>query len=41
MKQVLQNIKDGSTEIAAVPCPRAGRGQLLIRTTRTLVSAGT
>jgi predicted dehydrogenase/threonine dehydrogenase-like Zn-dependent dehydrogenase len=41
MKQVLQNLKDGSTEVADVPCPRAGRGQLLIRTTRTLVSAGT
>jgi len=41
MKQVLQNLKDGSTEVADVPCPRAGRGQLLIRSTRTLVSAGT
>jgi predicted dehydrogenase/threonine dehydrogenase-like Zn-dependent dehydrogenase len=41
MKQVLQNLKDGSTEVAEVPCPRAGAGQLLIRTTRTLVSAGT
>ncbi len=39
MKQVLQNLKDGRTEVADVPCPRAGRGQLLIRTTRTLVSA--
>ena len=41
MKQILQNLKDGNTEIAEVPCPRAGRGQLLLRTTRTLVSAGT
>ena len=41
MKQVLQNLKNGSTEVAEVPAPRAGRGQLLIRTTRTLVSAGT
>ena len=41
MKQVLQNLKDGSTEVADVPCPRVGHGQLLIRTTRTLVSAGT
>ena len=41
MKQVLQNLKDGSTEVADVPCPRLGPGQLLIRTTRTLVSAGT
>ncbi len=29
------------TEVAEVPAPRAGRGQLLIRTTRTLISAGT
>ncbi len=41
MKQVLQNLKDGSTELAEVPCPSAGRGQLLIRTACTLVSAGT
>ncbi len=41
MKQVLQNLKNGSTEVADVPCPRVGAGQLLIRTTRTLVSAGT
>ncbi|NJR41994.1 MAG: hypothetical protein HC767_04385, partial [Akkermansiaceae bacterium] len=41
MKQVLQNLKDGSTEVADVPAPRAGRGQLLIRSTHTLVSAGT
>ena len=41
MKQVLQNLKDGSTEVADVPCPRVGRGQLLMRTRRTLVSAGT
>ena len=41
MKQVLQNLKNGSTEVAEVPAPRAGRGQLLMRTMRTLVSAGT
>ena len=41
MKQVLQHLRDGTTEIADVPCPAAGRGQLLIRTSRTLVSAGT
>ena len=41
MKQILQNLKNGSTEVADVPCPRAATGQLLIRTTRTLVSAGT
>jgi predicted dehydrogenase/threonine dehydrogenase-like Zn-dependent dehydrogenase len=41
MKQVLQHLNDGSTEVANVPSPRAGPGQLLIRTTRTLVSSGT
>ena len=41
MKQILQNLKDGRTELAEVPCPRVGRGALLIRTTRSLISAGT
>ena len=41
MKQVLQSLMTGSTEIADVPCPAVERGQLLIRSTRTLVSVGT
>jgi predicted dehydrogenase/threonine dehydrogenase-like Zn-dependent dehydrogenase len=41
MHQVLQNLKTGVTELADVPSPRVGRGQLLLRTARTLVSAGT
>ncbi|MFO0783006.1 MAG: bi-domain-containing oxidoreductase [Phycisphaerales bacterium] len=41
MKQVLQSLKNGSTEVAEVPCPAPRRGHLLIRTTRTLVSVGT
>jgi predicted dehydrogenase/threonine dehydrogenase-like Zn-dependent dehydrogenase len=41
MKQVLQNLKDGKTELAEVPCPRVSEGQLLIRTSRSLISAGT
>lgn len=41
MKQILQNLKDGSTELAEVPCPWVGSGSLLIRTSRSLVSAGT
>lgn len=41
MKQILQSLKTGATEIADVPCPAAGRGQVVIRTSRTLVSAGT
>ena len=41
MKQILQNLKTGTTEVAEVPCPRVSGGQLLIRTTRSLISAGT
>ncbi|WP_280154572.1 bi-domain-containing oxidoreductase [Piscinibacter sp. XHJ-5] len=41
MKQLLQNLKTGETSVADVPCPAPRRGHLLIRTTRTLVSAGT
>ncbi|MBV9551137.1 MAG: bi-domain-containing oxidoreductase [Alphaproteobacteria bacterium] len=41
MKQVLQSLKTGVTEIAEVPCPAARRGHLLVRTANTLVSAGT
>ena len=41
MKQILQNLKNGVTEIVDVPVPAPGRGQALIRTSRTLVSAGT
>lgn len=41
MKQILQSLKTGVTEIVEVPCPSATQGQLLISTTITLVSAGT
>ena len=41
MKQILQNLKTGATAVAEVPCPRATSGHLLIRTTRSLISAGT
>ena len=41
MKQVLQNLKTGETELQDVPCPNFNRGTLLIRTRATLVSAGT
>jgi len=41
MKQILQSLKTGTTEIAEVPVPDIKRGQLLISTSRTLVSAGT
>jgi len=41
MKQLLQSLKDGSTSVADVPAPRTGRGQVLVRTVCSLVSAGT
>src|ERR1039457_3721571 len=41
MKQVLQCLKDGATQLAEVPAPSAVTGQLLIHTTTSLVSAGT
>ena len=41
MKQVLQSLKDGQVELADVPCPSLGRGSILIRTSRSLISAGT
>ena len=39
--QILQNLRTGETEIVDVPAPAIGRGQLLIRTSCSLVSAGT
>ena len=41
MKQILQSLKTGATEVAEVPVPGVSRGQLLIATSCTLVSAGT
>lgn len=41
MKQVLQNLSDGVTQIVEVPAPNATSGQLLIRTSTSLISAGT
>ena len=41
MKQVLQCLKDGTTQLAEVPAPSAGSGHLLIHATASLVSAGT
>ena len=41
MKQVLQSLKDGSTQLAEVPTPGPHRGELLLQTACTLVSAGT
>ena len=41
MKQILQNLKSGATEVATVPVPLASDGGLLIQTAKSLVSAGT
>lgn len=41
MKQVLQHLRTGEIELAEVPCASASTGKLLVRSTRTLVSAGT
>ena len=41
MKQILQSLKTGTPELTEVPCPAVGRGQLLIRSSCSLISAGT
>ena len=41
VKQILQSLKDGTTQLSDVPTPRASTGHLLIHTSATMVSAGT
>ena len=41
MKQILQSFKTGITELAELPSPTVKPGQILIQTTRSLVSLGT
>jgi len=41
MKQILQSFKTGKTELADLPTPKVKTGQILIQTTRSLVSLGT
>jgi len=41
MKQILQNLKTGEMELTEVPCPQVGKGQVLIQTRASLISAGT
>lgn len=41
MRQILQSLKTGATDMFDIPCPSVKSGQLLIRTTCSLVSAGT
>ena len=41
MKQLLQNMKTGETQVTDVPVPRPGQNTALVRTAASLVSAGT
>jgi predicted dehydrogenase/threonine dehydrogenase-like Zn-dependent dehydrogenase len=41
MKQILQSFKTGKTELTELPAPTVKKGQVLIQTTRSLVSLGT
>ena len=41
MRQILQSLRTGETRVADVPAPAAQKRHVLIRTSRTLVSAGT
>ena len=41
MRQILQSLRDGETQLVDVPCPQVRAGCLLIQTRRTLISAGT
>ena len=41
MKQILQSLKTGDTNVLDIPCPRSQPGHVLIRSSCTLVSAGT
>ncbi|MDM8553318.1 bi-domain-containing oxidoreductase [Desulfococcaceae bacterium HSG7] len=41
MKQILQNLKTGLTQLEDIPAPQSKKGHLLIRTSASLISAGT
>jgi len=41
MKQILQNLKTGKTELMEIPCPTVKPGHLLIKTAFSVISAGT
>ncbi|MBL8054628.1 MAG: zinc-binding alcohol dehydrogenase, partial [Nitrospira sp.] len=41
MKQILQSLASGETNLADIPSPQVRENHLLIRTTRSLVSVGT
>ncbi len=41
MKQLLQNLKTGNTELTEIPIPQATQGYVLIQTAVSLILAGT
>lgn len=41
MKQIIQSFKTGVTSLIEIPIPTPGKGQVLIKSTHTLVSLGT
>lgn len=41
MKQIIQSLKTGTTEVAEIPVPNVSSGSLLIKTSKTLISSGT
>jgi len=41
VKQLVQHLRSGVLELMDVPCPQPARGQLLIQTRASLISAGT
>ena len=41
MKQLTQKLKDGNLRVIEVPAPRAGAGQVLVRTRFSVISPGT
>jgi hypothetical protein len=40
MKQIIQNLKTGETILEELPAPQVKAGQVLIQTSRSLVSLG-
>ena len=41
MKQIIQSARSGKLEVKNVPAPRANKGEILVRTHASLISAGT
>jgi len=41
MKQIIQNLKTGETALENIPAPQVHEGQVLVQTSRSLVSLGT